>query len=74
MAPGRVERREFEYIRHGTHTLIAGFNVATGKVTPQLGQTRTVEDTRCGLPLQKYPLQKHWALAGACGVRRSGLP
>jgi len=44
MAPGRVERREFEYIRHGTHTLIAGFHVATGKVTPQLGQTRTEED------------------------------
>ena len=44
MAPGRVERREFEYIRHGTHTLIAGFHVATGKVTPQLGQIRTEED------------------------------
>ena len=44
MAPGRVERREFEYIRHGTHTLIAGFNVATGEVTPQLGPTRTEED------------------------------
>jgi transposase len=44
MTSGRVERREFEYIRHGTHTLIAGFNVATGKVTRQLGQTRTEED------------------------------
>lgn len=44
MTSGRVERREFEYIRHGTHTLIAGFNVTTGKVTPQLGQTRTEED------------------------------
>lgn len=44
MTSGRVERREFEYIRHGTHTLIAGFNVATGKVTPQLGQTRTEDD------------------------------
>jgi len=44
MTSGRVERREFEYVRHGTHTLIAGFNVATGEVTPQLGQTRTEED------------------------------
>ena len=32
MAPGKVERREFEYRRHGTQTLIAAFDVATGKV------------------------------------------
>lgn len=44
MTSGRVERREFEYERHGTQTLIAGFNVATGKVCSQLGQTRTDED------------------------------
>jgi transposase len=30
---GRVERREFEYVRHGTASLIAALNVATGKVT-----------------------------------------
>ena len=33
MAPGKVERREFEYRRHGTQTLIAAFDVATGKVS-----------------------------------------
>lgn len=32
MRPGKIERREFEYIRHGTRCLIAGFMVATGKV------------------------------------------
>ena len=32
MRPGKVERREFEYIRHGTQTLIANFDVATGKI------------------------------------------
>ena len=32
MKPGKIERREFEYVRHGTQTLIAHFNVATGKV------------------------------------------
>ena len=32
MMPGKVERREFEYRRHGTQTLIAAFNVTTGKV------------------------------------------
>ena len=45
MGPGRVERREFEYIRHGTLTLIANFDVAQGKVVaPSLGPTRTEED------------------------------
>lgn len=28
MRPGQVQRREFEYIRHGTQTLIANFDVA----------------------------------------------
>ncbi len=44
MTFGRVERREFEYIRHGTYTLIAKFDVATGKVAGQLGPTRTEAD------------------------------
>ena len=30
---GRPERREFEYVRHGTASLIAALDVATGKVT-----------------------------------------
>jgi hypothetical protein len=45
MEPGQVERPEFEYIRHGTQSLIANFDVATGQVlTPSLGATRTEED------------------------------
>jgi transposase len=45
MGPGRVERREFEYKRHGTVTLIANFDVAQGKVVaPSMGPTRTEED------------------------------
>ena len=45
MIPGIVERPEFEYIRHGTQTLIANFEVATGEViTPSVGPTRTEED------------------------------
>lgn len=43
--PGLVERREFEYIRHGTRTLIANLEVATGQVlAPSLGATRTESD------------------------------
>jgi len=45
MRPGRPERREFEYIRHGTLSLIANFEVATGRmVMPSLGPTRTEAD------------------------------
>ena len=45
LGPGRPERREFEYIRRGTLTLIANFDVAQGTVvTPSMGPTRTEED------------------------------
>lgn len=41
MGPGREERREFEYIRHGTLTLIANFDVAQGKVVAPSCRTDT---------------------------------
>jgi hypothetical protein len=45
MKPGKPQRREFEYIRHGTQTLIANFDVSTGMViSPTIGQTRTEDD------------------------------
>jgi len=45
MGPGRVERREFEYQRHGTQTLIANWDVAQGQVVaPTVSQTRTEAD------------------------------
>jgi transposase len=44
MQPGKVARREFEYIRHGTQTLIAAFDVASGQVSASVGETRTEQD------------------------------
>ena len=44
MKPGHVERREFEYIRHGTQALIAAFDVATGVVRGTVGDSRTEAD------------------------------
>jgi hypothetical protein len=44
MKAGHVERREFEYVRHGTKALIAAFDVATGKVRGRIGDTRTEAD------------------------------
>ena len=43
--PGLIERREFEYIRHGTQCLIANFDVAKGRIcAPSIGFTRTEAD------------------------------
>jgi len=45
LAPGKVERREFEYIRHGTRSFILSRDVATGEiVAPSVGPTRTEAD------------------------------
>jgi transposase len=45
MKQSKHERREFEYIRHGTLCLIANFQVATGMVlAPTIGPTRSEED------------------------------
>ena len=45
MRPGGRERQEFEYRRHGTQTLIASFDVASGRlVKGTVGDTRTEAD------------------------------
>jgi len=45
LAPGKAERREFEYVRHGTRTFILSRDVATGQiVAPSVGPTRTEAD------------------------------
>lgn len=43
--PGQCAKMEFEYIRHGTTSLIGFFDVATGCMeSPYLNPTRTEED------------------------------
>jgi hypothetical protein len=45
MVPGKVERREFEYVRHGTCSFIVSRDVVTGQiVAPHAGPTRTEAD------------------------------
>ena len=44
MQPGKVERREFEYVRHGTQALIAHFDIVTGEVGGAVADTRTEQD------------------------------
>lgn len=74
-APGRPERREHEYVRHGSRALIASFAVPTGQVVWNLGQTRTSEDFASHLRhvVDQFPdlegydwvmdnLNTHWSL------------
>jgi hypothetical protein len=45
LAPGKVERREFEYIRHGTRSFIISRDVVTGQIIePYGGPSRTEAD------------------------------
>lgn len=45
MRPGKVERREFEYIRHGTLSFICNFDVASGElVACTASKTRNEKD------------------------------
>jgi transposase len=45
MAPGQVERREFEYVRHGTCSFIVSRDVVSGQiVAPYAAPTRTEAD------------------------------
>jgi hypothetical protein len=53
MAPGKVERREFEYIRHGTQSFIVSFAVANGRLTPFLAAIRAMKMT-------SYPISRRW--------------
>jgi hypothetical protein len=64
MRAGQVERREFEYKRHGTQTLIACFDVATGRVDGTIGPTRTEKDFAGFLEgvLASEPTQTRWRI------------
>lgn len=45
MRPGKIERIEYEYIRHGTLCLTANLEIATGRIiSPTVGPRRTEQD------------------------------
>jgi len=86
--PGKPEKREHEYIRHGTRALIASFVVPTGQVVWDLGVTRTSVDFAAHLAhvAAQFPdhqrfhwvldnLNTHWSL-DVCALlaQLNGLP
>lgn len=69
MKPGQPVRQEFEYIRHGTQTLIASFDVSSGKILHEsVGQTRTELDFVFHLQqmIKANPQVKKWHLVMDC--------
>ncbi|MCP5081153.1 MAG: transposase [Alphaproteobacteria bacterium] len=64
MKPGRVVRREYEYVRHGTQCLIAAFDIATGRVKGTLGDRRTEQDLTAFLEtlIASEPPQTMWEI------------
>lgn len=63
LAPGKVARREFEYIRHGTRSFLLSRDVVTGKVlAPLCGPTRTESDFLAHLHalIATDPQAKRW--------------
>lgn len=60
--PGRRERREHEYIRHGTRVLINSLAVATGQIAWTLGGTRKAPDFVAHLKraYQRLPRMKRY--------------
>lgn len=73
---GRRERREHEYIRHGTRVLLNSLAVATGQIAWTIGSTRTATDFvahltqayHCLPAMNRYDwvmdnLNTHWSLA-----------
>lgn len=78
--PGRRERREHEYLRHGTRVLINSLAVATGQSAWTLGSTRKATDFVAHLQQAYHRLPRmhhddwildnvntHWSLA-VCGL------
>ena len=69
LRPGKVKRREFEYIRHGTQALIANFDVVTGRVlNPTCGNSRTEQDFAQNIRkvIESDPDAKKWNLIMDC--------
>jgi len=69
LRPGKVKRREFEYIRHGTQALIANFDVVTGRIlNPRCGDSRNEQDFAHNIRqvIESDPDAKKWNLIMDC--------
>ena len=68
MAPGKPEKREHEYIRHGVRALIASFVVPTGQRRPPTARYAAL---RLGGGESQYPLEPRCLPSGRPMVQRA---
>lgn len=69
MRVGKVQRREFEYIRHGHQSLIASLDVVSGQVVAaNVGPTRTEADYASHLRavIETDPKASKWHILADC--------
>ena len=72
---GRFRRQEFEYIRHGTQTLIAALDVHTGRTVSTCGDTRTQADLLAFMEqvASAYPARNIHVIWDNLNTHRSGV-
>jgi transposase len=82
MQPHLIERRSHDYVRHGTSTLFAALNIATGKVTARMQPrhrhqeflvflrqvARAYPDVELHLVMDNYATHKHQAVKAWLGA------
>jgi putative transposase len=69
LAPGKVGRREFEYIRHGTRSFLLSRDIVTGQIlVPACGPTRTEADFLAHVQavVKTTPEVKRWHIICDC--------
>ena len=71
--PGHVEKTEFEYIRHGTKTLIAAFDIRSGKVFGQV-RRRTADGLVAFMEAlaKRYPVGEVYVVWDNLNVHHDG--
>lgn len=64
LAPGKVERREFEYVRHGTRAFILSRDVASGHLTSRPRVVRPARKPISWLTSEECSPPTLWPRAG----------
>jgi transposase len=73
-APGRLARFEFEYIRHGTRTLIAAFDITSGRVYGEVRPSRNEQDLLEFMEAvaRRYPRKKVYVIWDNLNIHHDG--
>jgi transposase len=73
-SPGRAGRVDFEYVRHGTRTLLTAFNPHTGKVYAEVRKRRKADDLLefMAAVARRYPRKKIYVIWDNLNIHYNG--